>query len=540
VEQSRIYLGLVVAAVVVLAAILLAAQQGGGPSTPTTAPPAATTTTPATATSMPQGQATSTAPSATTTSPAATATETGAPSGAGCKHWYTVRVLTRHPADIQEKARDAFLKSEIAKKYCVKDVLFIPISAGFWEIQIKQKRADLGWGGGPTLFDTLFLDNLLAPLKTKLALETAAQVPDTFAGMPMKRIKDSKIYWVAAAIASFGFTVNTDVAKKLGFDVGKLRHWSDLASDNLGLLLLKTGSPQLAIANPLMSTSNTRMYEIILQAYGWENGWRNLTLMAANAIIEQGSAAVRDDVINGRVMVGITIDFYGYTAEKVNPACRYILPQGETIVNGDPIAVTTGTNNQTAAEAFLAWVLTEGQAIWLDPAINRLPANPHVFDMPVEKLAEIDRVSPEVMAQQVKLLRAKYEQAKNAKTMKFNDTLALMTESTMQQYFVATLVDNHNLLVRAWTKLLKAYYIDHSISKQKFLELKKKLTDIVTYKDPVTGKMVKFTLEDAIRVNRILQEALKKGNAKLAEEYMNAWRAAARAKYQEVLAALGG
>jgi len=76
--------------------------------------------------------------------------------------------------------------------------------------------------------------------------------------------------------------------------------------------------------------------------------------------------------------------------------------------------------------------------------------------------------------------------------------------------------------------------------KEKFLELKRKLTDIVTYKDPVTGKLVKFTLKDAIRVNKILQEALKKGNAKLAEEYMNAWRAAARAKYQEVLAALGG
>jgi hypothetical protein len=313
-----------------------------------------------------------------------------------------------------------------------------------------------------------------------------------------------------------------------------------LASDELGLLLIKTGAPQLAIANPMMSTSNTRMYEIILQAYGWENGWRNLTLMAANAIIEQGSAAVRDDVIAGRVMVGITIDFYGYTAEKVNPACKYILPQGETIVNGDPIAVTIGSRNQTAAEAFLAWVLTDGQAIWLDPKINRLPANPHIFDMPPDKLAEIVGVSPQVMEQQVKLLKAKYEQAMHAKTMGFNDTLALETETPMQMYFVATLVNQHNLLVRAWTKLLKAYYIDHSISREKFLELKRKLTDLVTYKDPVTGKMVKFTLDDAIRVNKLLQEALKKGNAQLRDEYMNAWSAAARAKYLEVLAALGG
>ena len=535
---NRPVLILAIIAVVVLAAVFYAASRSQAPAAPTVRTPATTTQAPAPTTTQMPAQTTVTGKTETTThTAAATTTQTLTPA---CKTTYVVHVLTRHPADIQEKAREAFLRSELAKKYCVKDVVFVSIPAGFWEIQIKHKKADVGWGGGPTLFDTLYLDGLLAPLKTKVGLEAAAQVPDVFAGMPMKRVKDGKIYWVAAAIASFGFTVNTDVAKRLGFDVNKLKHWSDLASDDLGLLLLKTGTPQLAIANPLMSTSNTRMYEIILQAYGWENGWRNLTLMAANALIEQGSAAVRDDVINGRVLVGITIDFYGYTAEKVNPACRYILPQGETIVNGDPIAVTVGTKNQAAAEAFLAWVLTDGQAIWLDPSINRLPANPHVFEMPVDKLAKIDGVSPQVMAQQVKLLKAKYEQAMKAKTMNFNDSLALETETPMQLYFVATLVDNHNLLVRAWTSLLKAYYIDHKISKEKFLELKKKLTDLVTYKDPVTGKMVKFTEKDAIRVNRILQEAFKKGNAQLQEEYMNAWRAAARAKYQEVLAALGG
>ncbi len=533
-------IALVVVAVVVLAAVFLLAG-GGQPATtqgsPTTTPAASATKT---ATGQPSPSKTSAqqTQAATTTSPSPGQGQGAA--ATSCKTWYVVHVLTRHPADIQEKAREAFLRSPLAKKYCIKDVVFVSLPAGFWEIQIKNKKADVGWGGGPTLFDTLFLDNLLAPLKTKTALEAAAQVPDTFAGMPMKRVKNGKIYWVAAAIASFGFTVNTDVAKRLGFDVGKLRHWSDLASDDLGLLLVKTGAPQVAIANPLMSTSNTRMYEIILQAYGWENGWRNLTLMAANSLIEQGSAAVRDDVINGRVLVGITIDFYGYTAEKVNPACRYVLPQGETIVNGDPIAVTIGTRNQDAAEAFLAWVLTDGQAIWLDPNINRLPANPNVFKMPPDKLAEIVGTTPQVMEQQVKLLKAKYEQAMSAKTLKFNDSLALETETPMQLYFVATLVNNHDLLVRAWTRLLKAYYIEHRISKEKFLELKKKLTDLVTYKDPATGKMVKFTLKDAIRVNRLLQEALKKGNAQLRDEYVNAWSSAARAKYREVLDALGG
>jgi len=535
-DTRRVFIVLAVAALAVLAALFLTTR-GAEPSQPESA------ATP-TATAVAESAATATPSAAGGASGAATGAPTAAEepvAAAGeCKEQYIVHVLTRHPADIQEKARKAFLNSELAKKYCVKDVILVSLPAGFWSIQIQNKRADLGWGGGPTLFDTLFIDGLLAPLKTKVALDAAAQVPDVFAGMPMKRVRDGKIYWVAAAIASFGFTVNTDVARKLNFDVAKLQRWKDLASDELGLLYLKTGAPQLAIANPMMSTSNTRMYEIILQAYGWENGWRNLTLMAANAVIEQGSAAVRDDVINGRVMVGITIDFYGYTAEKANSACKYILPQGETIVNGDPIAVTVGSKNQAAAEAFLAWVLTEGQAIWLDPKVNRLPANPRVFELPPDKLAKIVGASPSEMEQQVKLLKAKYEQAMKAKTMKFNDTLALETETPMQMYFVATLVDQHDLLVRAWTGLLRAYYVEHRITRERFEELKRMLTDLVVYKDPVTGEEVKFTLEDAVRVNRLLQKALKEGDAQLRDEYMNAWSAAARAKYLEVLAALGG
>ncbi|WP_236698107.1 ABC transporter substrate-binding protein [Pyrodictium occultum] len=479
------------------------------------------TTTTTTATGAATGTPTSTSGGAATTTAAGTATATQPPAGK-CSKSIELVVLTRHPADIQEKAREMFLKSDIAKRYCIKDIRFIAVPAGFWPTYIEKQSIDVAWGGGPTLFDNLYLKGLLRPLQSKLALDAASQVPDRFAGVSMKRIgKDGKIYWVAAAIASFGFTVNRDVAKQLGFNVSRLKSWRDLASDDLGLILVKYGVPALAIANPLQSTSNTRIYEIILQAYGWKEGWRVLTLMAANARIEEGSAIVRDDVINGEVMVGITIDFYGYTAERLNPACKYVLPRGETIVNGDPIAVVKSTKNPEAAEAFVAWALTEGQKIWLDPNINRLPANPKVFETPEgQKRPDLERAFYEAM---------------RSKVIRFNDTLALETEYAMQLYFVATLIDQHTLLQKAWTRLLKAYYIDHSIDEATFNALREKLTDLVNYKDPVTGKEVVFTLQDAIRVNKILQK-----NINLKEAYMNAWREAAKQKYEEVLKALGG
>ena len=437
-----------------------------------------------------------------------------------CKHQVTLVIISRHPTDVLEKARDMFLKSQYAKEYCVKDVQFIQLPPGWWVEYIKNHSVDIAWGGGPTLFDLLYKFNLLKPLQTKMALEAASQIPNVLAGSPMKRIVNGKIYWVADAIASFGFTINRDVAAQLGFDWHKIRTWKDLASDQLGLLMLQVGVPVVGIADPTVSTSNTRMYEIILQAYGWNDGWRTLTLLGANSKIYSGSSLVRDAVMNGEIMVGITIDFYGYTAHKQNPACIYVLPKGQTIVNGDPIAVTTSSEHPEAAEAFVAWALTKGQAIWLDPDINRLPANPNIFKTPLGK-------------KRMDLYQA-YQQVLHAKSMKFNDTLALMYEDSMRLYFKATIVDLHDLLQQAWTSLLNAYYVEHRIDKTTFERLKNELTSFPVFKDPLSGKYTTFTINYAIKADNAMLK-----NPSLMDALMNAWRSAARAKYLNVLKAVG-
>jgi len=464
---------------------------------------------------------TTVSPTSPTPTATVTPTHTATATMGKCKEWITLTVLTRHPTEILEKTRQLFLQSDIAKKYCVKDLNFIQLPPGWWTGYIRNHTVDVAWGGGPTLFDSLLKAGVLRPLEGKLVIDAIKQIPDEIAGAPTKRIVDGKVYWVAAALASFGFTVNKDVAKRLGYDWHKLETWKDLASDDLGLLMLKTGVPVLGIADPTMSTSNTRMYEIILQAYGWEEGWRTLILMGANAKVYSGSSDVRDAVINGEIMVGITIDFYGYTAEKLNPACVYILPKGETIVNGDPIAVTISTKHPQAAEAFVAWVLTEGQKVWLDPDINRLPVNPKVFETPEGKKR------PD--------LHEAYLRTIKAKAMKFNDTLALMYEDVMRLYFKATIVDINDVLKNAWIALLKAYYIDKRIDKKTFEELKDKLTSLPTFVDPITGKPTKFTIQYAIKVDQIL---LKQPG--IADKLMDAWREAARKQYLEVLNSLGG
>jgi len=430
----------------------------------------------------------------------------------------TLTVISRHPTDILVKARAMFLASAVAKKYNITDLKTIVIPAGLWEQYIRRGEADVAWGGGPTLFDSLFQRGLLAPLTSREALDAAAQVPDEIMGVPMKRVKDGKVYWVAAAISSFGFTVNMKRLKD--YDLTVPSSWRDLASPELGKPLVKYGVAALSIADPTQSTSHTRMYEIILQRYGWEEGWRVLTLMAANANIYPGSEAARDAVIQGEVAVGITIDFYGYTAQQVNPGCKYIVPPGESIVNGDPIALVNGSKHPEAAQAFIAWVLTEGQKVWLDPAINRLPANPKVFDTPEGK----NRSD----------LKSAYEMTLKTPSIEFNDTLALMYEPVMQWYFRAALVEVNDYLKAAWRALLSKYF-SGAISREQFEAYVANLTAPLTFTDPATGKVVVFTQDYAISICDKFQS-----DASYRDALIAAWKKAAVERYTKLLDQLKG
>ena len=425
-----------------------------------------------------------------------------------------LRIISRHPTDILMKARELFKKSELAKKYNIVEIKTIVIPPGLWRKYIEGGKADVAWGGGPTLFDYLYQEGLLAPLDSKEVLEAVAQIPDEIAGTPMKRIgRDGKIYWVAAAIASFGFTVNHDRLKDYGLPVPS--SWKELASPTIGKPLVEYGEPALGIADPTMSTSNTRMYEIILQRYGWKEGWKILTLMAANAEVYSGSADVRDGVIRGEIAVGITIDFYGYTAKFVNPKCEYIIPKGETIVNGDPIALVKGAKNPKAAQAFIAWVLTEGQEVWLDPTINRMPSNPKVFETPQGK----NRTD----------LYEAYQATLKTKGIAFNDTLALMYERVMQWYFKATLVEVNDRLKEAWIKLL-SLYLKGRIDESKFNEYVNILGAPLKFIDPLSGKEVEFTEEYAISICEKFET-----DPTFKDKLISTWKKKAIEKYTYIL-----
>ncbi|MEM0027555.1 MAG: extracellular solute-binding protein [Ignisphaera sp.] len=398
----------------------------------------------------------------------------------GKKEAITLVVLTRHPQDLLNLARDAFLKSDIAKKYNIVDVQFLSLDSGQWRDYLKSHGADVGWGGGPSLFDSLYRDGWLAPLTSNEVREALSKIPDTVLGAPMKRFgSDGNVYWVAQALSSFGIIANNKLLKDYG--IPKPSDWSNLTSPEYGKVINVYGSPAIVIANPLKSTSHLRIYEIILEAYGWDSGWKYLTLLAANSKIIDSASDARDYVIRGEFAATIAVDYYGYIAMVQNPNCSFIIPL-KTIVNGDPIALFNTSKHPEAAQAFIAWALTDGQRILLDKKVNRLPVNADVWNTPE--------------GQQRTDLKEIYYKTLSLTPMAFNDSDVMKYEYAVARYFKAVLIDAHDQLVEVWKKLVDLYSRG-LITQQQFDYYVSQLSKPLTFTDPTTGSEVTFTKDYA-------------------------------------------
>jgi len=209
----------------------------------------------------------------------------------------TLNVLTRHGSDITRTAELLFRETEYWEEYNFVDIRWVPVTASLWIDTIERKGTtsspiDLAWGGGPVWFDILYRAGLTSPLVSDEVSVYVNQIPDVMEGAPLKRIDDDEVHWIGAAISSFGFTINTNTLELEGLPIPT--KWIDLANETYSVVL---PFPIIGTADPTRSTSNTRMFEIILQTYGWEEGWKLLTLLGGNSIIYEGSELVGDAAI---------------------------------------------------------------------------------------------------------------------------------------------------------------------------------------------------------------------------------------------------
>ncbi len=424
----------------------------------------------------------------------------------------TLKIITRHDTAIWTRFEPQFLETDYAKDHNIVNLDWVSPSPGLWEAVIGVGGVDVAWGGGPTLFDTLIESELLDPLTGSEVLGFVSQINDSIGGAPMKRRDENEnILWVAAAISTFGFTVNHAFLDD--YELPTPRQWTDLANRTYGSLLPKE---TVSMGNAPDTTSNTRIYEIIIQAFDWDEAWSILTRMAANAKMYSGSGIsvdVQGAVEMGEVGISMSIDFYGYTSTLRNPDCEYIIPAGQSIINGDPIALVKGSANKEAAEAFIAWVLTpEGQSQWFHENTNRMPVNDEAFET--------------VLGQSRPDLEALYLLTISNIGIVFDDDLALSYTDSLMLYFQSVLTDVHEELQEAWSALIDAVETG-TITETRFQELALQLGKPVQWTE--NGDNLVFSVEYAQSINTQMRTDLAFANQMAA-----IWRQAARLQYQEV------
>ncbi len=420
------------------------------------------------------------------------------PPGPGSEQGITLKIITRHDTAIWNVFRDSFLDSQLAADANVVAIDYVSPLAPQWIDVILNPAGmpDVAWGGGPTLFDELIAAGLLSKMNGTYMEEVAARVPDEIAGAPMKRNDtDGDNLWIAAAISSFGFTVNNETwaAKSLPWP----STWENLTSPDY-----YHPTATIAMGNAPGTTSNTRIYEIIVQKFGWDLGWDTLTWMGGNAKIYGGSVQTQTAVETGEVAVGMTIDFYGYTSMYKYSYCQYVLPENGSICNGDPIAIPTTCQHREAAEAFIDFVLSpEGQSQWLRPTINRMPVMEDAFSTTIGETRDD--------------LYSFYNSTIENIGIPFDDNLVLSYEWAFIHYFECVITNAHTELRSVWGKLVNWYLVDPVGRQAQFDTWAAQLSETVTVTDPYTVTAEKFTeayaqsINDLIRNDDVFRESIK-------------------------------
>jgi hypothetical protein len=143
---------------------------------------------------------------------------------------------------------------------------------------------------------------------------------------------------------------------------------------------------------------------MILQDYGWEEGFALIVRMAGNVrSFDEGGSGVPRDVAMGQFAAGGTIDFYAL--EQVlrlgADSIGYAVPGRLPVVTGDPVAALRGSPRRELAAEFVRFVMSEsGQRLWYLPpgapggprnfALGRLPARRDLCGEAAQRLGMTD------------------------------------------------------------------------------------------------------------------------------------------------------
>ncbi len=247
----------------------------------------------------------------------------------------------------------------------------------------NRRQPDLLFGGGITEHESLVQRGQARPVELQ---DVVADIPTTMLGLPTR---DPAGHWHATAFSDFGILFNRQACEQR--DVPPPTTWADLAQPAY--------YGWVALADPNHSGSNRQCLTLILQKYGWDEGWPIILRMAGNSrALLPSSTEVTAAVRNGLALAGLSVSFTALQeAEQSSGRLSYANPPGATALTPDIITVLDGAEHPEVAESFVRFCLSEsGQILWgvrsearrgyLD-TLYRYPVLPAVYEKYADGMA---------------------------------------------------------------------------------------------------------------------------------------------------------
>lgn len=298
-----------------------------------------------------------------------------------------IKVLSPHNEGIQKEMAEGFKAWYKKNRGAEMNVEWVESGGAsndlkFIDASFAKKPEGIGidvfYGGGADRYIDLAARGLLQPCAVPKGL--LSQIPETLNGV---QLYDPGHTWYGVSLGGFGILVNKQIVAAQGLP--PVRTWEDLADPRL--------RGWVEIADPRQSSSSHAIFEILLQHYGWRDGWILLGKILANCRATPGSSTqVPQDVAAGQIAYGLTLDSYAYTTIADNGADKigFVMPEDATAVTPDPIAVLKGAPHAKAACDFVHFSLSpEGQKLWIlkqgapqgprEFSINKMVVLPSVY-----------------------------------------------------------------------------------------------------------------------------------------------------------------
>lgn len=293
-------------------------------------------------------------------------------------HWEGVRIeIERAFKKYYEKTKKTQIKIEWLDKGGSSDDLKYVES--LFKKNPETSGIDIFFGGGLDPYLRLKEEGLLVPFK--VSEKILKEIPSHCNGIPNY---DSDFNWYGIVLSSFGILCNKRALQFIKAPVPQ--RWSELANP--------VYYGWVGASDPRHSGSMHMMFEIILQANGWEKGWQTIIGMIANtsSVPTSASQAAKDTAM-GQSAVCLSIDSYALAQIEINgdENMCFILPERETVINPDCAGILKGAPNIENAKIFIEFLLSdECQKIWMYPkgspggpknySLNRLSIKPHIYD----------------------------------------------------------------------------------------------------------------------------------------------------------------